>query len=106
MFGMGKRAIDISLITSTYRSEAFIGAYTRQALALAQGVHAAGLGLELVVVANDASETERRALDTLAGAVEPWAAARLLYIPRETLYASWNQGLQVATGQAFGAWNV
>jgi hypothetical protein len=100
--------LDISLITSLYRADAHLETYGQQVLAVAAQVHEAGLSLEVVIVANEASETERRLIEALAVQAEAAGTVRILplHIPRETLYASWNRGVQASSGAIIGFWNV
>lgn len=93
--------MDVSLITSLYRSEAHLTQYLVRARQLLQQTEAA---LEIVIVANDPTEAERGLLEPFAQ--EHATQIRLLQVPRESLYASWNRGLEVASGAALGFWNV
>ncbi len=89
----------ISIITSVYRAEAHLPGYITAAQAVARAIPQ----LELVVVANDATAGERTLLEMLAARV---AQARVIHVPRETLYASWNRGVAEAAGAVLGFWNV
>lgn len=97
-----------SLITSTYRSEAHLSAYSERALHLGAALREAGRQLEIVIVANDPTRAESDHLRQLVRRAETAGAprVRLLTVPRETLYASWNRGLQAASAPVFGPWNV
>ncbi len=101
-------AADISLITSLFRSEAYLRTYAQHVLRVAARVKAAGLVLEVIPVLNDASEQERTWINELVHAAEKAQSAviRPLYTARETPYASWNRGLQAAEGRCLGVWNV
>ena len=87
-------AASISIITSLYRAEALLSAYNRRVIDVAAQVHAAGLTLEFVLVANDPSAGEHMRLAQLAAALESAGTAGVirLDVPRENLYASWNRG--------------
>jgi hypothetical protein len=100
--------VDISLITSLYHAEPFLATYTRYVLDVAAQVMAAGLSLEIVLIANDASEEERRQIDQLMEAAQTAGTVSIvpLFVPHDTVYASWNQGIQVAGGECIGVWNV
>jgi glycosyltransferase involved in cell wall biosynthesis len=93
--------MDVSLITSLYRSETHLETYLKRARQLIQQT---GLTLEIVIVANDPTEAERALLEPFAQ--EHQSQIRLLQVPRESLYASWNRGLRVASGGVLGFWNV
>ncbi|RMG88611.1 MAG: glycosyltransferase, partial [Chloroflexi bacterium] len=56
-------------------------------------------------MANDAQPEERELLEKLASDVDD-LDVQLLFVPRETLYASWNRGIQQARGDILGFWNV
>ncbi len=94
--------VQISIITSLYRTEAFLPSYSNRALDLFKALAAAGIAAELVVVANDAMETERELLETLAKEIP----CQVLYVPRETIYASWNRGVRAAHGEVVSFWGV
>ena len=63
-------AIHISIITSLYRAEAYLPAYSQWVIEVAAQVKAAGLALEIVLVANDPSVGEQTLMDQLAAALE------------------------------------
>lgn len=95
--------MQISIVTSLYRTEQHLPNYIQRAMEVAKQVRQAEHQLEFIIVANDATERERLLLDDFA---TPDADVRVLHVPRESLYASWNRGVQAATGQAIGFWNV
>jgi hypothetical protein len=95
---------DISLITSLYRSDAHLPQYIQHVRAVAAALQEANIMLEVVVVVNDATSTEKTLLQSLQ-TVEP-VSTQVLYVPRETLYASWNRGIDAAQGDILGVWNV
>ncbi len=90
--------MDITLITSLYRSEAHLPAYTARIQKFLPIIAAAGIQLEILVIANDATPAEKTLLETLP--------ARVIHVPRESLYASWNRGIQLARASIFGFWNA
>ena len=92
---------DISLITSLYRSDEHLPTYINAVEALARDLD---LSLEVVIVANDATESERHLLDTFA--MTDTMQLTLVHCPRETLYASWNRGIASASSEIMGFWNV
>jgi glycosyltransferase involved in cell wall biosynthesis len=101
--------MDISLITSLYRSEAFLKNYTRHVLDTAARLKQDhGLSLEIVIVANDATDAERSWIRELnAGAhMTGTPAIYPIYVERETVYASWNRGIQASSGRCIGLWNA
>ncbi len=100
--------MDISLITSLFRAEEHLAAYSAALLAVGAQLRAAGLALEVVIVANDASPAERALIDRLAEQAESQGAVHpvILHVPRESLYASWNRGVTAASSGCIGIWNV
>ncbi|HEX2622938.1 MAG TPA: glycosyltransferase [Phototrophicaceae bacterium] len=94
----------ISIVTSLYRTEQHLPAFIQYALDVAGQVRQAGdYSPEFIIVANEATERERLLLDDFQ---QRYDQVKVLYVPRESLYASWNRGVQAATGQAIGFWNV
>lgn len=97
--------MDVSIVTSMYRTDAHLPGWIKHFRKTAAEVHAAGVQLEAVLVCNDATPLERQLLDELA-ANPGTAAIRLLYVDRETIYASWNRGVREASADVIGFWNV
>ncbi len=95
---------DISLITSLYRSDTHLPTYIKYVKAISEILQVHALSLEIVVVVNDATSTETRLLHDLL-ALET-LQVQVLSVPRETLYASWNRGINAASGAILGVWNV
>lgn len=96
----------ISIITSLYRSEAHLPAYTTRVLDVAGQMQAAGLALEVVLVANDPTTQEQDHLRRLIEALDGLGTAIRLDVPRESLYASWNRGIAASSGVCVAIWNV
>lgn len=99
---------DVSIITSLYRSEAYVRPYTRWLRRVAKRLAAASVVHEVIVIANDATPSEREGLRQLRNQLEPVPACRLVvtHVPRETLYRSWNRGIALSTGRRITFWNV
>jgi len=99
---------DVTLITSTYASSRHVDKFCERAVSLFTSLAAEGVRGQLIVVANAPTPVERRALSRLAQAADfiSGFSLRILIVPRETLYASWNRGLAAADGQVLGFWNV
>jgi hypothetical protein len=100
--------MDVSLITSLYRSRSFLEIYSQHVLHVAACLDKAGLRLEIVMVANDPSEQERQQILHLKERLEHLQTARfvLIEVPRETIYASWNRGVHASSGRCIGFWNI
>lgn len=94
---------DVSLISSFYRAAAHLPVFFQRARAVARDVATAGVSLEFVIVANDAQPDERTLIDAFAADT---ANVRVLHVGRESLYASWNRGVEASAGQVIGFWNA
>lgn len=93
----------VSLITSLYRTEDHIQNYVDHAVRVANEAKAQGIDVEFVVVANDATQFER---EQIARFQAVWSYVKTLFVPRESLYISWNRGVDASSGETVGTWNV
>jgi hypothetical protein len=93
----------ISLVTSLYRTEQHLSQFVNHAASVAEQTAALGLTLEFIPVVNDASPYERQLVEDFARRVPH---VHPVFVPRETLYASWNRGVKLTSGQVVGFWNV
>lgn len=100
--------VDISLVSSLYRTEKFLPQFAEHVLRLGKEATNSGLTLEIVLIPNDASEAERAVIEQLQHDAEiaQTLLIQILYVPRENLHSSWNRGVQAARGSAIGFWNV
>lgn len=100
--------MDISLITSLYHAEPYLATYSRDVLDVAAQIQKAGLSLEIILVANDASDEERRQIEQLITVARTAGTPVVvpLFVPHGTVYDSWNQGIQASSGRCIGVWNV
>ena len=100
--------VDISLITSLYRSDAHLAQFTNHVLRVAAAVQEAELSVEFILVANDPTGYEREFTGRLAAllGMNRYVTAKVITVERESLYASWNRGVRAASGQCVGFWNV
>jgi len=96
--------MDVAFITSLYRSERYLARYAAHVLDVGAQIKKAGLELELIIVANDASDEERTAIEQLTRTTD--FMVRAIHVERETLYASWNRGVRESSAPALGFWNV
>lgn len=91
----------ISIFTSCYRGAQHLPNYIA---AINETVHAVaqqGIPIEVIFIANDPTPQEQ--------VLFPQLDARYVTVhevPRESLYASWNRGVELATGACLGPWNV
>lgn len=93
--------MDVSIITSLYRSEKFLPSYFRRIDSFARKVLKSDIDLEFILIANDLSIEEEKI-------IEKWHISNLkiLKVKRETLYASWNRGILEASSEILVFWNV
>ena len=96
--------MDISLITSLYRTDDYLEHYLDLAQMIIDKVQEAGKSIEIILIANDATHLERKMLNALPSTY--CDNFRVHFIPRETVYASWNRGVELAQGQALTFWGV
>lgn len=96
--------MDLSLLTSLYRSDAHLPAFQAHVQQVAAALNAAQVQAELLLIANDPTPEEREAIAAMTRELP--LTVRPLTTARETLYASWNRGLAAAQGEFFGPWNV
>lgn len=92
---------DISLITSLYRSDKHLPLYIARIQKIATQLD---LSLQIVVVVNDATDTETTLLEKFSK--QEIVAVKVIHCERETLYASWNRGIAQADSDILGFWNV
>lgn len=92
----------IAIITSLYRSEAFIGEYRRKLAEIQKQLNSVGIDIEVILVANDPTEKELSEIDHITKLHN----TRVLQVEREPLYASWNKGVEIAESPVLGFWNV
>ncbi len=99
---------DVSIITSLYQAKAHLANYILRVQMVALQLKQAGVTLEMILVANDPSDWEKKILGDLVRALETAQTASVirLDVPREPLYASWNRGILHSSGRALAIWNV
>lgn len=90
----------ISLITSLYRPGKHLQTYLNNLNAFVKNT---SMDLEVIVIGNDLQAEELAELQKQQKHV-PWL--KVVNVPRETLYASWNRGVEMAKGEILGFWNV
>lgn len=98
--------MDISIVTSLYASRRHLAGFLQRLEDCIRSVEARGYSAESIIVSNAPDRSECRTLRA-AFASSWWRDhGKLIEVPRETLYASWNRGLRVALGSAVCFWNV
>jgi|GEM_PF-2134181 len=98
--------MDVSIVTSLYGSSRHLPGFLEHLEACLRLLESSGYSAETIIISNSPDRRERRALQ--AAFDLPWWRnhGRLIVVPRETLYASWNRGLRVSSGSAIAFWNV
>jgi hypothetical protein len=92
----------ISITSSLYRTEKFLPNWRKNIIAFATKAQDHGLAFEINAIANDPTPEELLILNELAK--ETWF--NLHTVPRESFYASWHRGVQVANAPVCTSWNV
>ncbi len=100
--------MSIALISSLYRWEAHAPAFTAALLSFAQRVSESGIAVQYLPIVNDASRRERDCIERLSAKINRRAIGRMRpqYVPRESLYASWNRALRLTDAHYFAPWNA
>ena len=75
---------------------------------MAKRLSEVGIEAHYLPIVNDASPGERAQIDQLAGEINGGYLGRRSphYVPRETLYASWNRAVSLSTATCFAPWNA
>jgi len=100
--------MSIALISSLYRSEKHLPAFTAAVFGFARRVSECSIHAHYLPIVNDASRRERELIDQLAQAINGQYLGRMTphYVPRETLYASWNRAIALSPEPFFAPWNA
>ena len=98
----------IALISSLYRCEQHLPAFTAAVFGFAKRISESGIAVHYLPIVNDATRGERDAIDRLAVEINGHYYGRMTphYVPRETLYASWNRGIALTQAAYFAPWNA
>ncbi len=89
----------LTIITSLYRSETFLPTFIKRVKTVHDELQTSGVSFEHIVVANDPSIVEAELLSSTHNLT-------IINTPRESLYASWNRGVNSSRGQVVTFWNV
>ncbi len=92
----------ISLIASLYKTDLQIVAWSKWLVKFAEELYALKVDFEVIIIANEPTSKEKTYLETL----RPYKWIKILEVPRETIYATWNRGLKNSTGNVYGFINV
>jgi len=93
----------ISIITSLYKSERYLIRYQRYLLRVLNYLKRRNIRNEVIILANEPNEIEKEILNSI---LKTGYDIKITYVKYETLYASWNRGVQMSSGRAITFWNV
>jgi Glycosyl transferase family 2 len=94
--------MDISLITSLYRSKKFLPSYINNINNVVKKLLKKNIRCEIILVSNQPDESEIEFLNRL----KIISYIKVIIVDRESLYSSWNRGIREASGSVIGFWNV
>ena len=98
---------DASLVVSLFHSERYLKGFIRDVRRFASDIQLTStLSAELILILNSPSASELQAARDLEQVGSRQFRVRSVQVVRETLYASWNRGMRLATGGVLGFWNV
>ena len=100
--------MSIALISSLYRSEKHLPTFTAAVFGFARQVSERGIEAHYLPIVNDASPREWEQINHLAQEINGHYYGRMTphYVPRETLYASWNRAISLSPAACFAPWNA
>lgn len=93
----------ISFITSSYKSESYLQKYILNLEFFSIYLKQKNIEFEFIIISNDPNKNEKIILNKLANNN---TYIKLYFVPRESLYASWNRGINLSQGEIIGFWNV
>lgn len=93
----------ISFITSLYKSDLYLKKYISNLEFFSKYLKEKKVDFEFIIISNEPNESEKNILNKLAVDNN---FIKLNFVPRESLYASWNRGINLSQGEIIGFWNV
>jgi len=93
----------ISFITSLYKSEKYLKKYLFNLEYFSNHLKQKKIDFEFIIISNDPNENEKNILNKIA---KNNKFVKIYFVPRESLYASWNRGINLSQGKIIGFWNV
>jgi len=93
----------ISLITSLYKSEKYLKKYLKKIRNFSEFLLKNNVDFEIIIISNDPTITEKKEIERFKN-LNKWA--KVFYVSRESIYASWNRGIELAKNEIIGFWNV
>ena len=100
--------MSIAIISSLYRCEDHLPTFAAAVFGFAKRVSESGIAVHYLPIVNEATPPEREQIDRLAQAINSHYYGQMTphYVPRESLYASWNRGVALAQSPCFAPWNA
>jgi len=100
--------MSIAVISSLYRAESHLPAFSAAVFDFARKVSQSGLAVHYLPIVNDATAGERQSIEKLAESINSHRFGRMspCYVRRESLYATWNRGIALAETPFFSFWNA
>lgn len=100
--------MSLAVISSLYRSEEHLPAFTAAVFGFAKRLSEVGIEAHYLPIVNDASPGEREQIEQLAQEINGGYLGRMTprFVPRETLYASWNRAISLSPATCFAPWNA
>ncbi len=92
----------ITIITSLYKSDYYINDFSKNLKIFADKLNKNNIQFEYLVIANEPTPKEQQ----FAKDFGQFSWFNFFSVNRETLYASWNRGVEMAKGEIIGFWNV
>jgi glycosyltransferase involved in cell wall biosynthesis len=92
----------LSIITSLYKSSDHIKKWSKLVISTSKKLDVKGIPHEFIIVANNPDELELTELDKL----KLIKNFNVIAVPLEGIYATWNRGIDNATGEILTFWNV
>ncbi|MCY3779201.1 MAG: hypothetical protein OXG78_02740 [Chloroflexi bacterium] len=100
--------MSVAIISSLYRCEEHLPAFAAAVFGFARRVSEVGISVHYLPIVNDATRGEVEQIDRLAREINANYFGRMTprYVPRETLYASWNRAIDSTQARFFAPWNA
>ena len=100
--------MSLLVISSLYRCDEHLPTFAAAVFGFAKRLSEGGIEAHYLPVVNDASPRERARMDQLAHEINAHYYGRMTphYVPRETLYASWNRAIALSSAPFFAPWNA
>lgn len=92
----------ISLIASLYNTDNLIDKWSKWLIKFTTKLQTFGVDFEIIIVSNEPTPTEKRTFEIL----KKYNWVKIIEVPRETIFASWNRGIKASSGEVYGFINA